>query len=108
MFWLHSGADPEILKRGDALFRPPWLTNEDNFRFKMVWKVQNNVTDYQFYIKYFNQHFQIFSIFIYNERLPMKSYQFFKIYKRFDKERNKTLMQQSIEMKNWEKLDFVF
>ena len=38
---------------------------------------------------YFYQHFQIFSIYIYNENLPMKSYQFFKICKRFDKEREK-------------------
>ena len=34
----------------------------------------------------------------------MKSYQFFKIWKRFDKEREKTLMQQS---KRKEKLNFV-
>ena len=34
----------------------------------------------------------------------MKSYQFFKIWNRFDKEREKTLMQQS---KRKEKLNFV-
>ena len=35
------------------------------------------------------QYFQIFFIFIYNESLPVKSYQFFKIYKRFyKKEKN--------------------
>ena len=33
-----TGADPEILKRGGALCRPPWLDNEENFRFQMVWK----------------------------------------------------------------------
>ena len=27
-----TGADPEILKRGGALSRPPWLANEENFR----------------------------------------------------------------------------
>ena len=32
--------------------------------------------------KHFFQYFQIFSIFIYTESLPMKSYQFFKIFKR--------------------------
>ena len=48
-------------------------------------KGQNNVRNYKFLAKYF----QIFSIFIYNESLPMKSYQFFKICKRFDKEREK-------------------
>ena len=37
----------------------------------------------------------------------MKSYQFFKIYKRFDKEREKTLIQQSMNKENWVKLDFV-
>ena len=57
-----------------------------------------------FLAKYFYQYFQIFSIFIYNESLPMKSYQFFKIWNRFDKEREKTLMQQS---KRKEKLNFV-
>ena len=31
-----TGADPEILKRGGALCRPPWLADEDNFRFQMV------------------------------------------------------------------------
>ena len=31
-----------------------------------------------------------------NEYLPMKPFQFFKIYKRFDKEREKTLIQQSV------------
>ena len=39
-----------------------------------------------------HEHFQISSIFIYNESLPMKSYHFFKICKRFDKERVKTLI----------------
>ena len=29
-------ADPEILKRGGALCRPPWLADEENFRFQMV------------------------------------------------------------------------
>ena len=30
----------------------------------------------------------------------MKSYQFFKIYERFDKEREKTLIQQSMKKEN--------
>ena len=33
---LIAGADPEILKRGDTLCRPPWLTDEESFRFEMV------------------------------------------------------------------------
>ena len=46
-----------------------------------------------FLAKYFYQYFQIFSMFIYNESLPMRSYQFFKISKCFDKEiEKKTLM----------------
>ena len=36
----------------------------------------------------------MFSIFIYNESLSMKIFQFFKIYQRFDKEREKALIQQ--------------
>ena len=36
----------------------------------------------------------MFSIFIYNESLSMKIFQLFKIYQRFDKEREKTLIQQ--------------
>ena len=43
---------------------------------------------------------------MYNESLPMKSYQFFKIYKHFDKEREKQLRSSQWENKNWEKLDF--
>ena len=31
-----SGADPEMLKRGDALCWPPWLADEENVRFQMV------------------------------------------------------------------------
>ena len=31
-----AGTDPEILKRGDALCRPPWLGDEENFRVQMV------------------------------------------------------------------------
>ena len=31
-----SGADPENSKRGSALRRPPWLADEENFRFQMI------------------------------------------------------------------------
>ena len=31
-----GGADPEILKRGDAQSRPPWLANKESFKFQMV------------------------------------------------------------------------
>ena len=57
---------------------------------------------------YFYQHFQIFSIFICNESLPMKSYQFFKIYEGFDKEREKTLMQQLMRKEKLKKVGLCF
>ena len=102
------GAGPEILKRSGALCRPPWLADEENFRFQMVEKGQNHVRNYKFLAKYFYQHFQIFSIFICNKSLPMKSYQFFKIGKRFDKERKKKhLCNSQRDKKNRDKLDFV-
>ena len=31
-----SGADPEILEKGRVLCQPPWLANEENFRFQMA------------------------------------------------------------------------
>ena len=48
------------------------------------------------------------SIFIYNGSLPMKSYQIFKISKRFDKEREKTLMQQSMRKEKQRKVGLCF
>ena len=34
---LFSGANPEIFKRGGgALCQPPWLVDEENFRFQMI------------------------------------------------------------------------
>ena len=45
---------------------------------------------------------------MYNESLPMKSYQFFKICKRFDKEREKnTYAVVNDKRKTEKKLDFV-
>ena len=102
-----QGADREILKRGGGVCRSPWLADEEKFMFQMVYKRPNNVRNHKFLAKYFYHHFQIFSIFIYNESLPMKSYQFFKICKCFDKEREKHLCSSQWEKKNWEKLDFV-
>ena len=40
---------------------------------------------------------------MYNESLPMKSYQFFKIYERFYKKREKTVIQQSMRKEKTEK-----
>ena len=42
---------------------------------------------------------------MYNESLPMKSYQFFKIYKRFFMKKEKTVIQQSMRK---EKQNFFF
>ena len=58
--------------------------------------------------KYFYQNFQIFPIFICNESLAMKSYQFFKICKRFDKESEKTLMQRSVRKEKLRKVGLCF
>ena len=57
-----SGADPEILKRGGALCRPPWLADEEIVRFQMVYKGQNNFRSCKFSAKHFYQCSQIFSI----------------------------------------------
>ena len=46
--------------------------------------------------------------FIYNESLPIKFYQVFKICKRFDKEREKILMQQSTRKEKLRKVGFCF
>ena len=56
--------------------------------------------------KYFYQYFQIFSIFIYNEGLLMKSDQFFKYTNALIRKEKKHSY--SRKKKNWQKLDFVF
>ena len=55
-----------------------------------------------------NTSFSIFSNFVSNESLPVKFYQFFKIYKRFDKEREKTLIQQSVRKEKLRKVGLCF
>ena len=52
--------------------------------------------------------FKFSPIFIYNESLPMKSYQLFQIYKRFDKETEKTLLQQSMRKEELIKVRLCF
>ena len=37
---IESGADPEILKKGGALYWPSWMTDEGNFRFQMSKKAK--------------------------------------------------------------------
>ena len=58
-----SGADPKILKRGGALSWSLWLAEEENFRFQMVYKGQNNVTNYKFFCKIFLSSFSNFIYF---------------------------------------------
>ena len=76
--------------------------------FRWHKKGKSNVRSYRFLAKHFLQYFQIFSIFIYNESLLMKSYQFFKIYRRFNKKREKTLIQQSARKEKMEKVGICF
>ena len=49
-----------------------------------------------------------FSVFINNESLPLKSYQFFRIYKSFDKEREKALIQQSMRKEKLREVGICF
>ena len=54
-------------------------------------------------VKYFYQHFQVFSILY-----TMKACQFFKICKRFDKEREETLVHQSMRKEKMIKVGLYF
>ena len=83
-----------------------WMKKILGFRWSK--KGQNNVGNYTFLAKYFYQYFQIFSIFIYNENLPMKSYKFFKACKRIDKKREKTLIEQSMRKEKLRKIGLCF
>ena len=88
------GADPEILKRGGRLYigHHGWLTKKIlGFR----WSKKAKIT---FETNIFGETFlSVVSNFLhFNESLPMKFYPFFKIYMRFYKKREKTLMPQSM------------
>ena len=64
----------DFQKRGEGrctVYKPSWLDNKEDFSFHMVQKGQNNARNYKFIAKYFHQYFQIFSIFISSEGLPM-------------------------------------
>ena len=102
MVWQYSvskaGADSDILKMGGALCLPPWLDDEENFRFQMVLK--------KILAKYFFQYFQIFSIFISNESLPWNLTNFSKFTNAFIKKEIKHSHSSQWEKNNWEKLDF--
>ena len=58
--------------------------------------------------KYFYQYYQVFSIFTYKKCLMIKSYQFFQILQRFYKEREKTLIEQSMKIEELRKIGLCF
>ena len=103
-----AGADQEILKRGGTLYvgRRGWPMKKIlGFR----WSKKAKITlETKAFGETFFLYFQIFSIFIYNESLPMKFYQFFKIYKRFYKKREKTVIQQSMRKEKLRKVGICF
>ena len=68
----------------------------------MVYKGQGNVRKYKFWAKSFYQY--LISVFL---SYAMKSYQFSKIYKRFNKERKNHSYSIEWEKKNWEQMDLV-
>ena len=86
----------DFLKGGRSI-SPTMVGHEKGF----IWSKKTKITleTISFWRNISISIFQIFSDFIYTETLPMKSYQFLKIYKRFDEKREKTLIQQSTRKK---------
>ena len=84
------------MKRGGALCRPPWL----GFRWSK--KAEITLETISFW-----QNISI-SIFKFSPFLLIKSYQFFKIYQHFEKEIEKTLIQQSMRKKKLRKVELCF
>ena len=97
IFWKGGGRG-----RGGSALSATMVGRRRKF-FRWSKNVKITLETISFLVKYFFQYFQIFSIFIYNESLPMKSCQFFKIYKRFYKEREIILIQQSMRKKTEKK-----
>ena len=90
--------DPEILKRKGALCRPPWLAAKEILGFR--WSKQAKITlETNFFGKTF---LSLFSNFLhFNESMPMKSYQVFKIYIRFYKKRDAAVNEKRKPEKIW-------
>ena len=84
-----------------------WLTKKI-LGFGSSQKTKITLENISFWQKYFYQRFQIFSIYIYSDNLPIKSYRFFKICKRLDKEREKALVQQSMRKEKTRKVGLCF
>ena len=105
---IYSHTGSRDFEKGGVLCRPPWLEDEKIFGFQMVWKGQKNVWNDKFLAKYFFQYFQYFSPYLYlMKACRLNLTNFFKIHKRFDKEREITLIQWSMKKENWQKLGFV-
>ena len=51
---MYRGESRDFEEGEGAICRPPWLADEENFRFQMVSKGQNNVRNYKFLAKYFS------------------------------------------------------
>ena len=81
-FYSSQWRDPEILKRVALHFGHHGWPMKEILGFRWSKKDKITLKTLTFCAKYFSEHFEIFSIFVYNESFPMKSYQFFKICKR--------------------------
>ena len=89
------GADPEILKK-EALYASHhgWLTKKKLFfRWSKKAKITSEAVSFNIFklLPFLKRRQYILS--------PIKSYQFFKIYKRFYKKKEKKLIQQSMGKK---------
>ena len=105
-------ADPEILKRVALYFGHHGQPMKEILGFRWSKKGKITLKTITFCANYFSEYFQIFSIFVYNESFPMKSYQFFKICKCLgqrkkrerDKDREKKLKQPSMRKEKLRKV----
>ena len=93
-----QGRVKRFCKRGRYVGHHGWPMKK-LLGFRWSKKVKITLEAISFLAKYFFQYFQILYPFTYNENLPMKSYQFSKICKRFYQERKITLIPQSMRKK---------
>ena len=94
LFW-YQGQIQRFWKSGLYVGHQDWPTKKIlGFRWSKKTKITLKAISFWRNISISVFKFSPF-IFIYNESLPMKYYQFFKTYKPFNKERGKALIQQS-------------
>ena len=98
----YAGADPEILERGAQYVGHHGWPAKKILVFRWPKKAEITLENISFW-----QNISI-SIFKFCPFLLIKSFQFFKIYKRFDKEREKTIIQQSIRKEKLRKAGLCF